>query len=267
MSLARGCVVGVVMHKLERSALTRLLDTCGAEITLSLPAHIPLARSHRAKLRYSCDPGVAQWPGDSVLAQAKTTILTPAEFPTNQRSMLRSTMAQAGLEVRDDVCWISMAATRHQIADALVAADSPTMLLVGAEAVAYWRADVLMKQIVGGMYPAKMSATGLGRLTGVVESPGAVLRGSIDPRQWRARVARFVDCVVDRITEDADKLTWRCVDWNKERERCCGDAVDAWDLLGLPWCRRHVEKGWNAGMLNATRGRKLANVEMQEVLL
>lgn len=255
------------MHKLERQALTRLLDTCGAEITLNLPPHIPLPRSARAHLRFDCNPGVAQWPGDSTITCGKVTVLAPADFPTNQRSMLRSTMAQSGLEVRDDVAWITTGATRHEIADALTAADSPTLLLVGAEAVAYWRVDVLMKQVVGGMYPAKMSETGVGRLTGVVESPGAVLRGLVDARQWRGRVARFVECVMDRTTEDADKLTWKCICWIAEKERCCGDVVGGWDLLGLPWCRRHMEKGWNAGMVNATRGRKLANVEMQGSML
>jgi hypothetical protein len=255
------------MHATERAALIRLTNTLGAEITLSLAAYEPLPRSRRAHLRYACEPGVACWPGDSVVQHAKVAVLTPVDFPTNQRSMLRSSLAQSGLEVRDDCAWITCGATRHEIADALVAADAPSVLLVGGDAVGFWRADVLMKQVVGGLYPARLGGSGVARLTGVIESPGAVLRGSVDGKQWRLRLARFVDCVLDRTTDDADKLTYKCMAWDKKRERVCGDVVHAWDVLGLPWCRLHLEKGWDAGVRGDVRGKRLANRELQGSML
>lgn len=262
--------------KLERAAMARLIDTLGAEITISMQPHEPMSvgklvvtrlrSSHTSLIWPTLAPS---WPGDGASARAVVTILAMPntdELRVDQwgkgraAMMLRSTLNQAGVSCRDEVAYVAADGTQAMW-DAIRAADAPYLLLVGGTALSCWRDDVRLQQLAGGMFPLT-APSGYQTLAGMIAAPEAVLAGHMDAARWREQVTRWVARVVEgRGIED---VTWWCVEWLKDKERPCGAHAYGWDRGGLPWCRDHLPGAWEKSEKARAKVAKNANASMQE---
>jgi hypothetical protein len=226
------------------------------------------------------------WPGGLYSARGLVTILSlpnPEEVRVGRWGvgrpsvLLRQALNSAGLSVRDECAYVAVDhAHAFEMWQAIEAADTPYLLLVGGEALKCWRSDVRMQQVAGGMYPATM-ASGLQRMVGVVQAPEAVLRtqGTVDATEWRRGIERWVAKVTEWAGDNADGLgaadplegiTWACRAWDRARERVCGDHAYGWDRGGLPWCKKHLVEGWDGAEKARDKGRKEINMSLQEGL-
>lgn len=248
------------MNAHERAGMARVLNQLGAEVTFSIPPHAPLSRNELAVARIDADvdegDGGVTWPQGLTFTSPITVIMAP-DADKRQLAMMRGVLPTD--------CTYIRTASPTRLMEVVKAADSRYWLFVGAVAVRQWRTDMQMRQLVNGVYPAKMN--GVRKLAGVVESPGAVLRGSVDVKVWRQRISPFLEAVADVERDDAEKVTWRCCEWVHEREATCGAAAWLWDAAGAPWCKVHGEKGWARGVKQVAAVSEATNREMQGVML
>lgn len=266
------------MQKAERAAMTRLIDQLGAEITLTRDPWTPMGRVIRGCLRRDAEDEAIErgqvppaWPNGSYTGVGRVTILVPpnAEEQRVRRwgvgrpaVMLRQALNMAGLTVSEDCAYVAADGSKAMW-EAVVAADTPYLLFVGGEGLKVWRDDVRIQQLAGGMYPIKNMA-GDAWLAGVVAAPEAVLRGSMETATWRFQIVSFVEKVLE--DRGLEGITWSCRQWDKAKEKACGEHAHGWDRLGLPWCRKHLVAGWDGAEKNKSRGAQMANRSMQEGL-
>lgn len=269
------------MKSSERAALQRAIDQLGAQITVSMRPHQPMSRPALGLARYACDSHPyssppAYWPGDRLTGRGQVTVLAtpnPDEMKLGRWGvgrpgvLLRQAINSAGLSVRDDCALVAVDHTNaHAMWQAVVAADTPHLLLVGGDALKCWRGDIRLQQVAGGMYPATLPNR-LQRYVGVVQAPEMVLRtqGTLDASAWRGHIESWVAKVLESQTSESgpiDMITWSCRSWDRARERACGGHVYGWDGSGLPWCKSHLVDGWDG----AEKARKQGMTEINRSL-
>lgn len=262
---------GVAVNKLERQALTRLIDQLGADITLShrrdpLPRRERLMRLANLEQPHHCPDG--DRPMVTLLVTRNVEEVRRGRFGVGRpATALRNALLAAGLD-RDDFAYVATEPDRQGLRaaawEAVAAIDAPYVIAVGAEALRMWRADVRLQQMADALVPATTPAGKL--LLGAIPAPEAVMRvGGIDSTAWTRQIGRLVTRITDPVGQfdPVEQVSWRCLAWDRVKERVCGDTVHGWDRLGMPWCKKHLVAGWD-GATKAEQGARVdANRSLQ----
>lgn len=251
--------------------IEQLMDKLGAEVAVSLKPHRTLIYRElvrdqaRVDMMYQADGGFtpewAQHPRVTCLWAVHTS------WSAGHRAFMRRTLLGAGVhddevthlwawpfDQRDAPLESQLLAYRSVTMSALAAANNRYVIIVGANTLKLWRKELILKQVAGNVVVWESRYVAFPMM-----SPANVLRDPTLQGQWREQMYKFADVVTER--GELEELGRHCVDLK------CTDTVMMYDVDGVPWCKRHYQRGIKRRNDHQTKTRTAANSAVQKGML
>lgn len=178
-------------------------------------------------------------------------------YDSPSRTSMRRSLAEFGVwEPRVSHLWCvpealgrpplaqDLATYRPFLLNALSAAGSKYVILVGTRPMWMWRPEMKLKMVQGKMFVWRSRY-----MVYPVANPLAMQKHEY--RSWRNQIEKFCYYVMNDM--DTEAVSADCID--------CGERVYWYDADGVPWCREHYEAGealerkgvreWQTQVINA----------------
>lgn len=253
-----------------------LMDELGADIAVSIREHVPYTPKQLMMKRTTVELVYDDLGSEAIEwadGASKATVVWDrhTRWSAHHRQFLRRCLLGAGVDDADVThIWAwpydqgspplenHVALMRPLTLQAIDAANSRYVLLVGLTSLKMWRRELVMHQVEGhsGVWNRQW-------IVFPVANPISVMRDPYLQGQWRQQIYTFGQMVNEG--QEFEQLNRRCAAGTVKKR--CDQGVMMYDVDGVGWCTKHYGKGIKRRTDHQSKTLLKMNTEQQERML